>query len=472
MSIQETHPAHSVENDPVSAPRENGESLDAYGEQSFADFIAHIDESEQIPEETIDAVNAITNISPERLSLLKQETGFDRALTQFKQTLSTIKHGARSAIEKALIATTLAGPSATPVDAFAADIAPPTTTETTTSYTEKTPADIGMEMRERTQPENAPKSVATPPVETTRNTATYEGRLAYIETTGDKAMYEEKLAALRQSAENSPQEQALVVITRKNGSYAFREIPLSSSAGGYVPMPREKEVRESRHVERIHTHPYGLTISQKTAEGTLYLYSYARYMPPSMPDITGSIQMTEHAHVNPENFSERVIDPHGDWTYTIDGAHPFFTQMKTFGEVFLSEVEKQNLLLTEEDSVAIESHGLTDDLIRELGEQELDGASYGEPALDAARKKILAQSALRKTLMERIVPEDYALLQQIGRLTLKITGHDYGESTHAYTSQEKERRETEQQARITELCKLYKQMGIDMQYTPKATPTR
>lgn len=97
------------------------EKVSVRREQAVAPIDAQADEVKKIPEETIDAVNAIARIPEERLETMKGESGFRDAFHTFSKHLDTIKRRARGTIEKLLIATTLIGP-AVPLQSCTTDV--------------------------------------------------------------------------------------------------------------------------------------------------------------------------------------------------------------------------------------------------------------------------------------------------------------------------------------------------------------
>lgn len=278
-------------------------------------------------------------------------------------------------------------------------------------------------------------------------------------------MYQEKIEDLRHSADNSPREQALVAITQKDGSYLFREAPLASTAGGNFPTITYKEVQESVHIEQIHTHPYGLIFEWKDGESTEHIVSRAQYMPPSMVDIGGSIESVESSREAESRLSFRVIDPQGDWVYTVDPNHPFLKNFKKYKEAFRVQAEKKQLTLTDEELRAIEENGLTTGIMSETASYGLVEKTHENKLLKEAQRKISAQDALHKELTTRLMPEEVKLMETIQALSIEITSFDNDAWVKEYAPEEKIQRAKEQQDRIAKLCSLYKQMGITMGYT-------
>jgi hypothetical protein len=257
----------------------------------------------------------------------------------------------------------------------------------------------------------------------------------------------------------------LVAIIQKDGTYLFREAPLASTAGGNFPTITYKEIQESVHIEQIHTHPYGLVIEWKNGGNTEHVISRARYMPPSMVDIGGSIESVGSSSEAESRLSFRVIDPQGDWIYTVDPHHPFFKNFKNYKDAFRVQTEEKQLVLTEEELQAIEENGLTAGIMSETASYGLVEKTHENQLLKEAQRKISAQDTLHKELATRLIPEEVKLMETIQALSIEITSFDNDTWVKEYTSEEKIQRAKEQQDRIMKLCTLYKQMGINMSYT-------
>ncbi|NTV44317.1 MAG: hypothetical protein HGA67_01300 [Candidatus Yonathbacteria bacterium] len=449
------------------------EKLLTYAEGSLHTIETYADNEETIPLQTIEAVNATTNIPGNRLEEIQEESGFSQALKTFKERLGGIKQAARLTLEKILIGTTLSNPATTSPDLFAADaesITPiemfdtPNTTSTerepireATSTPEPTSTPSGVEQPNHTIPETKTNQEHTEP--------------SYVETIGDKAMYESKLAEFRHSAEDATEERTLTVIEKKDGSYLFRETNLSSPAGGYTNIATKEELRESAHVEHIHTHPYGLRVESAVDGGTLIETSHARYMPPSIQDIGGTFALEVDSNIPENRYSERVIDAHGDWTYTADIHHPFFKHLGESGKEFLSEARAQGLELTEEDIAVIKKNRLTPDMVKYTGETYgTHSGIFADSHLNEIATKLVTREKLRKEFIARTAPEVSTLLERVRILSLEIVKFDnrgfgaVSDPTFGTPDGEKA-----QETRITELCKLYADMGVTMTYTPHET---
>lgn len=288
------------------APEES-ERLPAHIERVLKEIDTYANNAEQVPLQTIAAVNAATNISSVHLDDLKKETGFSQALETLGEKLTEIKRRARSTLEKILIATTLIGPTV-PLQSCT-----PHTESKKSVETVNTASDASSTQGEKLRVRDA--ATAKEGMETTGQSS--------IDTIGDHGLYQEKLTTLRHAAQNSPREQALVVITQKDGSLLLREAPFTSAGGGSFPVVTNKNVQESTHIELVHTHPYGLTIESEDKEISRFM-SHAQYMPPSMPDILSSLDgIAGTPAATPEHLSFRIIDAHGDWVYTVNSNHSF-----------------------------------------------------------------------------------------------------------------------------------------------------